>query len=185
MKRRISLLVLIAMLLCALPSCSGDAEETTPADTTAIESETTAVETENPYDPHLPAADYDGYTMTFAVRGKESDHTNWDGTDIVVEELTGDSLNDAIYERNTYMGDTYNVQIASIFCGDTSVATTGSDMFKRVEKSILGGMRSLPRSSPPPMTPLAMRSVDTYWILAGFPISISQSRGGIRTSGRL
>ncbi len=123
MKRRISLLVLIAMLLCALPSCSGDAEETTHADTTAIESETTAVETDNPYDPHLPAADYDGYTMTFAVRGKESDHTNWDGTDIVVEELTGDSLNDAIYERNTYMGDTYNVQIASIFCGDTSVAT--------------------------------------------------------------
>ena len=60
MKRRISLLVLIAMLLCALPSCSGDAEETTPADTTATESETTAVETENPYDPHLPAADYDG-----------------------------------------------------------------------------------------------------------------------------
>ena len=39
MKRRISLLVLIAMLLCALPSCSGNAEESTPADTTATESE--------------------------------------------------------------------------------------------------------------------------------------------------
>ncbi len=139
MKRRISLLVLIAMLLCVLPSCSGNAEESTPSDTTATESETAPAETENPYDPHLPSADYDGYTMTFAVRGNEGDHSNWDGIDIVVEELTGDSLNDAIYARNTYMGDTYNIQIAAVFCGDTSVATTGSDMFKRVEKSILGG----------------------------------------------
>lgn len=139
MKRRISLLLLIAMLLCALPSCSGDAKESTLSANTATETETAPPETENPYDPHLPDADYNGYTMTFAVRGVEGMKSNWNGTDIVVEDLTGDSLNDALYERNSYMSETYNIKVASVFCGDTGVSTTGSDMSKRIGQSIFGG----------------------------------------------
>ena len=139
MKRSLTLLVLFTMFLCALPSCSGNDPETSKPDDPETQTETTPPETENPYDPHLPSADFDGYTLTFAVRGVKGANSNWDGTDIVADELTGDSLNDAIYTRNLYMGDTYNVKVASVFCGETSVATTGSEMSKRVEQSILGG----------------------------------------------
>ncbi len=128
-----------ALLLAATSTACGDSTtETTAAETNpAVETET---ETEtSPYDPGLPAADFEGYTFVFAGRGRDGQTGNWFNTDIVVEEQTGDVLDDAIYDRNAYLADTYNVEIGIKFCGDTSVATSGSEMYKNINQSIMSG----------------------------------------------
>ena len=60
--------------------------------------------------PDLPVQDYDGYTFS-AVHWKISD--DWKSrlvNDFYVDELNGDALNDAVYNRNALIADTYNIQ---------------------------------------------------------------------------
>lgn len=60
--------------------------------------------------PDLPVQDYDGYTFS-AVHWKISD--DWKSrlvNDFYVDELNGDALNDAVYNRNALIAETYNIQ---------------------------------------------------------------------------
>lgn len=123
MKRRVfSLMLILSFLLAAC----GETESETVVTTAGSTDSSSAVETEFSYDPDLPDVDYDGYEFTFAVRGDDSGSDAWHSTDIVADELNGETLNDAIYQRTSYIEEKYNVHFNLMWCGETSVGLTGS-----------------------------------------------------------
>ncbi len=95
-----------------------DAEKAPPPpettdDTSATANETVAEsETETTrYAADLPERDFAGETFTFYARIYGG---NWDANDLLVEGTTGEKINDALYERQTYIEDTYNLNLAVV-----------------------------------------------------------------------
>ncbi|MBQ8641496.1 MAG: hypothetical protein IJ480_04700 [Clostridia bacterium] len=107
MKPSVRIACILAALLMVLPlaSCGGDTTAETEADTAAVNTE--AVETE-PADPlaGLPETDYEGYNFRLNIR----DNDKW-VNDQIAEEMTGEVVNDAVYNRNTEIMERYNIQI--------------------------------------------------------------------------
>ena len=60
--------------------------------------------------PDLPERTFGGHTFTFLLKGEN--HNEWASLDIAAEEETGDVINDAIFRRNTYVEEKYDVTIA-------------------------------------------------------------------------
>ena len=109
MKKLFALLLTVLLLSSSMAAC-GDAgtAETTPSDTTAAD--TTPVETETErLRPDLPDADYEGYSFAILTRGQFNAH--WCSKDAYAEELTGEPINDAVYNRNLNIGEKYNFTI--------------------------------------------------------------------------
>lgn len=109
MKKRI-LTLLIAALLCsaAFTSCSGEPVETTAAPTETApaetEAETDSLEARKLVDDGLGSHDFGGeeFRMLYQERYSEFQY---------VEEMTGDTLDDAIYNRNMNVEDRFNAKI--------------------------------------------------------------------------
>ena len=137
MKKYITLILASALMLTSISCGSGssDSKTTTASDNESVPAETTT----GKYDPGLPDRNFGGRTFTFALRGVEGDPYQWNGTDILADEENGEALNDAVYKRNAFMRDTYNVIIDGIFCGGTSTSTSGSEMSSFITKSIMSG----------------------------------------------
>ena len=119
-KRTLTLLLALAMLASNFAGCSeksvteesglpSDAADTTPA------VEETAKETEAV--PDLPEnVNMDGKNFNILSAG----FFNWEPLgiwDLSAEEITGDSFNDAVFERNEYMKEKYNCSITEIATG--------------------------------------------------------------------
>ncbi len=138
-KRMISALLLCVMVLGCVACGGGDDEDQGQGESIDFG------ETPDRFDPNLPEKDFEGMDFTFAVRGVENDPSAVDnelaGTDIVAD-ASGDTIDQAVYQRNMYLKDRYNVNIKSVFCGNTGVETSGSDMYLFVEKSIASGERA-------------------------------------------
>ncbi|MCL2771887.1 MAG: hypothetical protein FWD71_00940 [Oscillospiraceae bacterium] len=72
--------------------------------------------------PDVPDADYGGYEFKILLSVNSLLPTMWD--DFTAEQETGDTLNDAVYARNSYIEDKYNIKI-------TTVPTAVSDNMDR------------------------------------------------------
>lgn len=110
MKKHLTLLLCIAMLSSMLAACGDTNDAGTTSDTTT---DTTAVETEA--ETEAPKA-ADTLTVTdFGGRDYRMISTDQDGraVDIVAEELTGATLNDLVYNRNTAVSELYNVKMTA------------------------------------------------------------------------
>lgn len=110
MKKRLFTL-LLAALLCAssLASCGGGETETAPAADTAetpveTEAETDSLEARKQIDDGLGEKDFGGedFRMLYQERYAQFQYT---------EELTGDTLDDAVYNRNMTVEDRFNARI--------------------------------------------------------------------------
>ena len=119
----------LALLMLTLVSCSESSnakeDEKVPsgAETPAADAEIVQEdETEESFDPGVPVNDYGGYTFTFYIRKCGSNF--WTVKDIWVEELSGDALNDAIYNRNDYINNTYNIEVAQEYMGDNGACSS-------------------------------------------------------------
>ena len=175
MKKRLLASLLLIGILSSQIACgttTDNPKDTTPSSTSSEETTT------GKYDTGLPDRNFGGRTFTFAVRGKEGDPYQWNGTDILAEEENGEALNDAVYKRNAYMLDKYNVKIDALFCGNTSTGTTGSEMSGFIGKSVMSGDSEFDailttRSATPRMiiSSISRRSIT----------STSAVNGGIRT----
>ena len=109
-RKHLWILLLAGLLLTShLTACgdSGSAETNTAVNNTT---ETAPAETETErLMPDLPVQDYDGYEFA-AIHWQISD--DWKSrlvNDFCVEDVTGDALNDAVYNRNAVIADTYNI----------------------------------------------------------------------------
>lgn len=106
--RQISL-ILAALTAAGTMLACGDAAEKTPADDTLDTTPQTEVITEDPLKPDLPEdLNYDGYTFRVYMR-KTTPNT------MISEESTGDTMDDAVYERNMVVSEALNVTFENIY----------------------------------------------------------------------
>ena len=118
MKRTLSLL--LAALLLAFAACSespDNADETEiaggapAAENTAPGEEAAAPEeTAESFDPGLPERDFGGRTFTFMTKNSAT-WSDWKESSIWSEGMNGEVLNDAVFERNNYVAETYNIEL--------------------------------------------------------------------------
>ncbi len=112
MKKRISILLLCAMLLagCAAEKEAENGTDTTSSDNGTVES--TAEETETTVYDSLVTEDFGGYTFHM-LNGV----SNYAYVLLTAEELTGETINDAVYNRNSLVSDRLNVNLEGVYRG--------------------------------------------------------------------
>ncbi len=116
MKKRLLTLILAMLMLTPLVSCSENNDKNTEVDTPTEESVTPADEEEVVVESEedtleklyedLPTGDYGG--SDFRLLNNTS---NFAYTFMTAEEMTGDGLNDAVYERNMTVSDRLGIKI--------------------------------------------------------------------------
>lgn len=128
--KRFTAIILAALMLSSFTACGEtdmNTDDKSPADISqsAVESEV-QVEEETEIRPDLPERNYDGADFNMFMRVGD-DRVE----DMYVEELTGETMNDAIFERNAKADDDFNVEI---------IAVRGSDDFGLdVKSDIIAG----------------------------------------------
>lgn len=124
--------LILAYLILGLPmySCSDNSDaETKPVSESSSESSSdSAEEVTDPDATHyyndFDAVDYGGWKMNIATGS--SGGMGYCFASILVEDLTGDVFNDAIYNRQTAVQDKYNVKIVEHYDLDVSDSLTKS-----------------------------------------------------------
>ena len=125
MKKTRILSAALAALLCmsALIACGDDGSPAPAAGTAADDAGQTVTEaetTEDDGEPELPDADFGGDTFNWLLRGETNAYVEkW----VVVDEMDGEVVNDAIFERNRAAEEKFNCKITATFQeGATSYA---------------------------------------------------------------
>ena len=139
MKKTISLLLCALLAVSAFTACSEGGETNTDAQTPASDADPAAPaveaepeETTESFDPGLPEKDFAGRTFTFFTKADAS-WSDWHESSIWTEGMTGEVLNDAVFERNDYVSDTYNVLFeeyapsSGSFSSEAEAAVTAGD----------------------------------------------------------
>ncbi len=144
MKKYITMLLLAAMLTAT--ACGGATTETDSGETTAVGGETTAEAVDDTEDPttkdELPTdVKYDGYTFTVLSHDHPDTAIAWKVVDIYTEELNGERINDAVYQRNLDMEDRFNVKVAQNLQSNPGTTadqliTSGDDSFDLYQTDI-------------------------------------------------
>ncbi|MBQ3255839.1 MAG: hypothetical protein IJA67_00280 [Oscillospiraceae bacterium] len=124
-KNRITASVLLAGQLLSIASCGGEIAVETQAVDTGIVTETEAV-TEEAYS--MPEVNMNGWELS--ILNYDETGLTWANTRICVEQADGDILNDALYNRNLLLRETFNC--------DISVKEV-NDVANHVENLVLAG----------------------------------------------
>lgn len=135
LKRTMAMLIALLMLVPTLASCSDNTPAETKETTSQQETAQTAESTDASADettaederikPNIPeSADFGGDTITFL----HWYNTAWTETvrqsrDIYAEGITGEAINDAVYNRNVKIEDAYKVKIALQLEQSTDIAS--------------------------------------------------------------
>ena len=115
MKKRIPALLLVALMMTQFAACSeapadegtaSGSEVSTPAAEEAAAAETTEEDVLNALLAEVPGGDYGGYEFTML-----NNESNFAYTLMSAEELTGEGINDAIYNRNVAVAEKLNIAI--------------------------------------------------------------------------
>ena len=115
-KTRILSAVLTSLLLLSvLIACGEDGSSKPVGDTAAPVPGADAVEevtTEDEGEPDLPEKDFGGDTFNWLVCGETNAYVE---KHIIVEEMDGEVVNDAVYERNRAAEEKFNCKITATF----------------------------------------------------------------------
>lgn len=140
MKRALSTLCLMCVLLSMSAASISCGDNTTAEDTTGgnaddtTETATEEVTTEQDIKSTLPTADFDGEEFNIFL---------WEYTQMAATEENGDIINDAVYRRNADIEELYNVKLSFTVRDGSSESGKASSWFKTVESSILAGDGSI------------------------------------------
>ena len=140
-KKIILLFLVVSLFIMTLASCSPanqtatvtDSENLSGDNIAAGDGEELSETTENPDTPapDLPDITFDGYE--FRVINTTDEHIQWLMKTLVVEEETGEALNDAIYARNRKIEEQFEFELVMI-------GVTGPDEARdRARRSIQAG----------------------------------------------
>lgn len=157
MKKKLSLLLALLMLASSMAACAesdpnidpASAETTASGEESPSAGEETAAEEEETesFDPGLPATDFEGRIFNILTKAGWTD--DWFESSIYTEELNGEVLNDAVFERNLHVQETYNVVLEEIagesgtFVTNVQSAVTAGDDIYDVVMPALGHAGSL------------------------------------------
>ncbi len=124
--------LLLAAMLTSLAACGEAATETTASTDTAA---TEAVETEPAFDDGLPEKDFEGRVFTSLI-------PSWTSYLMMAEELTGETLNDALYNRDIAVEGRFNVDIVSHVTDSSTdeiknTAAAGDDLYQIASEGIV------------------------------------------------
>jgi len=111
MNRKLTFALAMLLLANTVAGCG-----TTPAvgdQTDAPNSETTPIETGIP-GPDIAAIDGGGRDFTFIGRLADGSDFCFPNHEILAEEQTGDTMNDAVYKRNLFIEEKYNINIVAL-----------------------------------------------------------------------
>jgi len=111
------LIVLTLALLCSHVSCSNTPVEEKNSDVSENDESVNneeSVETEEKLQPNLPEITFNGYE--FRMLGKGTSVLHWQSKDLAADEYTGEPINDAVYERNNYVGSRFDVKFRNGCC---------------------------------------------------------------------
>ena len=133
MKKTLSILLALAVLLPLLAAC-GESKENAETPAGDVSAPTAAEETVPPEETEeafvgdrVPELDFGGATVTMAGQGTGDAGNN--NLDMTVEELTGDVVRDAIYQRTLVMEERFNVSVAEPLMSDyTTISNTVKSM---------------------------------------------------------
>ncbi len=136
-KHLITLLLLAAMLL----SCGNAAETKTESVGESVPVQTE--ETKDPFDPELPEKKFNGYEFRF-LQFSVSSYAYKLEVDLLAEEQTGATINDAVYDRNMNVCEQYDIAIRATYgtnFGDVSketqrMYTAGEDAYDVVNERL-------------------------------------------------
>ncbi len=125
-KRVLSMLLAAVMLLPTIAGCSENKAEEAETDEslfpTPTAEEVTVEPEETELSDHLPESDFEGYG--FHVGAQEGVYYGCAMIEqVLVEELNGDVVNDAVYNANRTVESRFNVQLESILFPDDSGAS--------------------------------------------------------------
>lgn len=130
MKKAITILLVLAMLLPLASCASSETTGETSADTTAATVETETEETA--YTADIPeGTDYEGATFTVLTYPLEGDLV-WNDNDWTARELTGEAINDAAYQRIADVEELLNIDI-------TDAQLENRDNMTMLTKSVQSG----------------------------------------------
>ena len=135
MKKQALSFLCSAVLLLTFASCDGASTVGTDTDSSAQDStaetaDVSAVDFESmsfierltynrsQISDGLSEQDYNGYEFRLGHLGRENAPTYIYNRDWLVEETTGDVLNDAIYERNRAIEERFNIDLTFVTCPD-------------------------------------------------------------------
>ena len=117
MRQRLCMILAMLMTVSSLASCSGsgnDQKDTTPSSGTNTDTTTAETETPNIYEEAAAALPKEKYAdKTFTILTREEVSFEMDA-----ESSTGEITNDAVYDRNIKIEDTYGIQIATVSVGN-------------------------------------------------------------------
>ncbi|MBQ2709215.1 MAG: extracellular solute-binding protein [Clostridia bacterium] len=152
MKKRLLALLLSALMATSVAACAGNDTSTdttaAPVSTTAPADETT-VPAETELTPDLPEIKFEGTSLTFACRPRDA--TNYKARWLMADEMNGDIINDAVFERNTYIEEKYGIELVFVESDDPiKLVSTGVqagddeydvmyDKFKKTGTTALNG----------------------------------------------
>ena len=134
MNKRIASFLLLLAMLSSLAACGeGAAETETSAEVNA--DNTVTEETEEVISDNLPEKDFSGKTFTSLIPA-------WTAGLMAAEELTGEVLNDALYNRDRTVEARFNTEIVSTIVDDCSVemknvTASGDDLYQIVSDGIV------------------------------------------------
>ena len=114
----LALLMLAQVSLTACSNAGGTEEQTggTTAPSANANPDDGADPAETRIDPGLPEKDFGGYD--FRMLGKGTSNSHWKSMDLTAEELTGDAVNDAVFQRNELVSERYGVNFVEYAVGD-------------------------------------------------------------------
>lgn len=118
MRNRRLLALLLAALLLATSCATGETNETT-ADTSVPDETTETIESETQIADSLPDMDLAGYTYRMSINGNDERRAQ-----TFVEELTGETINDAVYNQRITVEERFNAKIVMAELIDTADSLT-------------------------------------------------------------
>ncbi len=145
MKKQIALWLVIAMLAASVTACGNTTAETT-ADTAAATEAVTETEEQDArlaISDNLPASDFEGYDFRVITRDRD-DFINDVGVEL---ELTGDVVDDAIFNRNKTVEERFNVKLSATYAANDGAAvgsavqaavTAGDDTYDLAQNQVIG-----------------------------------------------
>lgn len=139
MKKRTALFLALLMLLSACSSANPEtpdaAVDAAAENPTAAAEEETAAPEETEIADELPEITFDGSDYVILTRNCCVAHTNG----VYIEELTGDVVNDAVYDRNMALEERFDIHIAQPVLGNdgdptmlTASVTAGDNAYDSV-----------------------------------------------------
>ncbi len=119
MKRTLSLILAAILAAASFAGCSEsqpnadepntDADAQSAPEAAPGAEEPVPEETAESFDPGLPERDFGGRTFTFMTKNNAT-WSDWKESSVWSEGMNGEVLNDAVFERNNYVEETYNIE---------------------------------------------------------------------------